>query len=234
MSRLMALAAVAAGTLGVAAPGWAHVTVQPTEVPADGFTRLDVRVPNERDEASTTKVRVKFPPGFLFISHEPVDGWSVDVRKRKLDKPAEAFGERISEEVDVVEISADGGEGIAPGQFRDFGLSVKMPNRPGAALSFKALQTYDNGEVVRWIGPPDADEPAPRVTLSAVEEEGGHAAAGAEEDLAAEGADDEDEDEDEDDDGASTGLVIAALVLGALGLAAGLAGLAAARRSRRG
>jgi uncharacterized protein YcnI len=230
MSKLIALAAVAAGTLVVAAPGWAHVTLQPNEVPADGFTRLDVRVPSERDDADTTRVRVKFPPGFLFISHEPVEGWSVEVKKRKLRKPAEAFGEKISEEVDVVEITADAGVGIGPGQFRDFGLSVKMPNRPGAELAFKALQTYDNGEVVRWIGPPDADEPAPRVTLAPAEEEGGHAAEAAEEEPAA--AEDEDDDGG-DDDGPSTGLVIAALVLGALGLAAGLAGLTAARRGRR-
>jgi uncharacterized protein len=231
MSKLIALAAVAASTLGVAAPGWAHVTLQPNEVPADGFTRLNVRVPNERDEAATTKVRVKFPPGFLSISYEPVEGWSIAVKKRKLDKPAEQFGEQVTEEVDVVEITADPGVGIEPGQFRDFGLSLKMPNRPGAALSFKALQTYDSGEVVRWIGPPDADEPAPRVTLAAVAEEPGHAAAGAEKEPAAA---EEDDDGDDDDDGPSTALVIAALVLGALGLAAGLAGLTAARRSRQG
>ena len=36
------------------------------------------------------------------------------------------------------------------------------PDEPGTSLTFKALQTYDDGEVVRWIGAPDADEPAPR------------------------------------------------------------------------
>ena len=74
MKKFIALAAVAAGLLGVAAPAMAHVTLQPTEAPADGFTRLSVRVPNERDDASTTKVRVQFPPGFYSISYEPVDG----------------------------------------------------------------------------------------------------------------------------------------------------------------
>ena len=53
-----------------------------------------------------------------------------------------------------------------------------MPNQAGKALTFKALQTYSSGEVVRWIGPPDAEEPAPQVTLTASEEEaaGSHAA----------------------------------------------------------
>ncbi len=234
MKKFIALAAVAAGLLGVASPATAHVTLQPTEAPADGFTRLNVRVPNERDNASTTKVRVQFPPGFYFISHEPVEGWSVDVKMRKLDQPAEVFGEKITEEVDEVSITASG-TGIGPGQFRDFGLSMKMPNEPaGKALTFKALQTYSNGEVVRWIGPPDAEEPAPQVTLTAAEEEeagSGHTTEAAAEPAAAETSGDEGED---DDDGPSTGLVIVALILGALGLAAGVAGLMTARRARTG
>ncbi len=33
-------------------------------------------------------------------------------------------------------------------------------------LAFPALQTYADGEVVRWTGGPDAERPAPRVTLT--------------------------------------------------------------------
>jgi uncharacterized protein YcnI len=220
MRKFIALAAVAAGIFGVASPAMAHVTLQPNEAPADGFTRLNVRVPNERDDASTTKVQVAFPAGFYFISYEPVDGWTVDVKKRKLKQPAEVFGEKINEEVDQVTFSTSG-EGIAPGQFQDFGLSLKMPNEPGKALTFKALQTYSSGEVVRWIGPPDADEPAPQVTLT--------------DDAEADPAPaDDDDGEDDDDDGPSTALVILALILGAAGLVAGVAGLRASRRARTG
>ena len=50
----------------------AHVTLQPDTAPAGGFTRLDVRVPNERDDAGTTKVDVQLPPGFIAASYEPV------------------------------------------------------------------------------------------------------------------------------------------------------------------
>ena len=114
MKKFIALAAVAAGLLGVAAPAMAHVTLQPNEAPADGFTRLAVRVPNERDNASTTKVEVKFPPGFYSVSYEPVADWSVDVKMRKLDKPAEQFGEKVTEEVAQVSISTSGA-GIAAG-----------------------------------------------------------------------------------------------------------------------
>jgi hypothetical protein len=32
-------------------------------------------------------------------------------------------------------------------------------------LEFPAVQTYDNGDVVRWTGPEDADEPAARLAI---------------------------------------------------------------------
>jgi hypothetical protein len=31
-------------------------------------------------------------------------------------------------------------------------------------MEFKAIQTFDSGEVVRWIGPADAEQPAAHVT----------------------------------------------------------------------
>ena len=217
MRKWIALAAVAAGVLGVAAPAGAHVTLQPNEVPADGFTRLNVRVPNERDEASTTQVRVRFPPGFYSVSYEPVAGWSVTLKRRKLRTPAEQFGETVTEEVDTVTFTG-AGRTLGPGQFTDFGLSLATPDKPDPTLTFKALQTYDHGEVVRWIGPPDAEEPAPQVTLSATEEE--------------EPAGENDAEDDDEDDGPSTGLVIVALVLGGLGLVTGVAGLMSARKAR--
>jgi uncharacterized protein YcnI len=208
-------AVVAALALAPAAA--AHVTLQPPEAPAGGFTRLDVRVPTERDNASTTKVVVQMPPGFLSVSTEPVPGWDAQLTMRQLDEPVEQFGEQVTEEVGRVTFTADGeASAIQPGQFRDFGLSLAVPEgRPGSMLTFKALQTYSNGEVVRWIGPPDSEEPAPQVELTAAEEE--EAAAPAAEEPAAPAA------AEEDDDG--NGLAIAALVVAILGLAAGLAAL---------
>jgi len=64
----------------------------------------------------------------------------------------------------VGEVIWSGGE-IHPGEYVDFPLSVAIPNTPGATLTFKALQTYSNGDVERWIGAPDADRPAPQVLV---------------------------------------------------------------------
>jgi uncharacterized protein YcnI len=213
-----------AATLVLAPAAAAHVTLQPESVPAGGFTRLDVRVPTERD-VPTTKVEVQFPPGFLFASYEPVPGWNIEITKRKLDKPVEQFGEQITEEVDRVIFT--GGQ-IGPGEFQDFGLSVGVPDKPaGSALTFKALQTYQGGEVVRWIGPSDSEEPAPQVQLTAAEEEGGAAAPAEEEQRTQPAASTE-----EDDDGGSDTLSIIALVVGIAGLAAGLAALLTRRGGR--
>jgi uncharacterized protein YcnI len=220
---------IAASAIALAAPAatQAHITVQPEEVPAGGFARLDVRVPNERDGATTDKVEVRMPDGFLFVSHEPVAGWKVNVRTERLDQPVEAFGEEISEQIATITwTAADRAAAIGPGQFRDFGLSVGMPENAaeGETLTFPALQTYSSGEVVRWIGSPDAEEPAPTVTLTASEEAEADAGSSDESGEASESNDD-------DDDGTPLALGIAALVVGGLGLVAGGSSLARSRRS---
>lgn len=215
LTVLLALAPVAS----------AHVTLQPSEVPAGGFTRLDVRVPTERDDASTTKVAVQFPPGFTTVSTEPVPGWTAKVTRAKLAKPqVNDEGEKITDRVDTVTWTAAGGQGIGPGQFQDFGMSVAIPDKAGSALTFKAVQTYSSGEVVRWIGPPDSESPAPQVQLAAAEDEGGGAAPAAAE---------EPDSGDGGDGGGSDTLSIIALIVGIAGLAAGVAALLRGRGRTR-
>jgi periplasmic copper chaperone A len=204
--------------------------VQPDEQPAVGFARLDVRVPNERDDASTIKVEVKFPPGFAEVATEPVPGWTAKVTERKLADPMTTDeGDRITDQVDTITWTGDGKQGaIGPGQFQDFGLSVALPDKPGTSLTFKALQTYTGGQVVRWIGPPDAEQPAPQVELTAAARDK-HGAPG---DDAAETrpAAHVETTSGGDGDGAPTWLAALGLAIGALGLATGGGALAAARR----
>jgi uncharacterized protein len=157
-----------AGALAVPAAAQAHVTLQPNTAVAGAYTVLNVRVPNERDNASTVKVDVKFPAGFAAVSYQPISGWKVKVIKKKLATPNQTDDGPITEGVDRM-IWTGSGKGlgrIAPGQFLDLPISVQIPGKPGDVLTFKALQTYSNGEIVRWIGAPDADEPAPRVTVT--------------------------------------------------------------------
>jgi uncharacterized protein YcnI len=234
--RRSILAAAAALALLAPAAAQAHVTLQPSTAQAGGYTRLDVRVPNERDDAATTKVDVQLPPGFISASYEPLPGWDVKVTMGKADEPIDA-GEGLKSDTQVSRITwtGDGKQGkVGPGEFQDFGLSLKMPDAAaGEKLTFKALQTYDDGQVVRWIGPEDADEPAPVVTLTAAGEGGGHGAPAA----ASGGSGDQQAAPasapaaSSGDDGGGDTLAIVAVVLGALALIAALAALAAARRA---
>jgi uncharacterized protein len=209
--------AALAVSLALPAAAGAHVTVRPAEAPAGGFARLDVRVPDEDPSKATTKVEVQMPPGFAEASYEPVPGWRVAVAKRRLATPVKTDeGDTLTEEVARITFTA-AGRGIEPGQFQDFGLSVGLPDRPaGTKLTFRALQTYAGGRVVRWIGAPGSDEPAPQVTLVAA---GTRAGAPAPATAAT----------DDGEDGSDT-LPIIALVVGALGLLTGGAALVRARR----
>lgn len=214
LKSILALLALLA--LAIPASAGAHVTLQPSEAAAGDFTVLDVRVPNERDDAATTKVAVQLPTGFVFASYQPVPGWTVQVKMQKLAEPVQSDDGTITSEVREMTWTADG-KGVEPGQFQDFPISVQIPGEAGDTLTFKALQTYDDGEVVRWIGGPDSEEPAPQVAVTA-SSEGHHGAPAV-------------SSESDDPDGASKGLGIAALVLGALGLLAGGAALARSRRT---
>jgi uncharacterized protein YcnI len=214
----------------------AHVTLQPNSAPAGQFVRLDVRVPNEQDKASTNKVSVQFPPGFIFASYEPVPGWKVTVKRSKLDTPVTAEGEKFTEQVSEMTWTGSGSEGkIGPGQFQDFGVSVQIPDKSGTKLKFPAVQTYDNGDVTRWIGAENSEEPAPLVEVTAAsgEEHGSSDASGA---TGASGDTEEtsgsSSEESSSGDEDSKTLSIIALVVGGLGLVLGGVALSSARRRR--
>ncbi|OLZ68533.1 hypothetical protein AV521_20475 [Streptomyces sp. IMTB 2501] len=174
-SRVAAATAVAGtAVLALSVPAFAHVTVQPEGTAAKGgYAVVDFKVPNERDNASTTKVEVALPNDHPLASvmPEPVPGWNVQVTKAKLDKPLTMHGEKTDEAVTKVTWTAADGKGIQPGYFQKFPLSVGALPENTDQLVFKALQTYSDHEVVRWIEAPQAgqdepENPAPVLQLS--------------------------------------------------------------------
>jgi uncharacterized protein YcnI len=169
MKRFFCLAVAAVGAALVLAPvGLGHVTVNPNQATAGSFSRFAVRVPTERD-ADTTKVSMQLPEGLFFVSFQPKEGWTREVKMATVDPPVEIFGTEYTER--VAEVTWSGGK-IGPGEFDEFGMSARMPDaEAGTELVFPAVQTYSSGEVVRWIGEPDAETPAPRVTIEAAAEE---------------------------------------------------------------
>ncbi|QHC30300.1 YcnI family copper-binding membrane protein [Streptomyces sp. HF10] len=237
-ARLAAGAAVAGtAVLALSAPAFAHVTVQPEGAAAKGgYAVVDFKVPNERDNASTTKVEVNLPTDHPLASvmAQPIPGWSVQLTKTKLAEPLSVHGDKIDQAVTKVTWTADG-KGIEPGYFQKFPLSVgALPDNTGQ-LVFKALQTYSDKEVVRWIEVPQAGQdepqnPAPVLQLTAAADE--HGAAGAQD------ASDDKNDKNENAAAADSGggsdttarvLGVAGIVVGAAGVAYGV--LAGRRRT---
>ncbi|AXE87122.1 YcnI family protein [Streptomyces sp. Go-475] len=233
VSRIAAAGAAAGVTvLALSAPAFAHVTVQPEGTAAKGgYAVVDFKVPNERDNASTTKLEVSFPTDHPLASvmPEPMPGWKIEVTKSKLDKPLEMHGEKISEAVTKVTWTADG-KGIEPGYFEKFPVSIGTLPEDTDQLVFKALQTYSNKEVVRWIevpqkGQEEPDNPAPVLELSAASEDGHHDSA-AGDDSGTGSAEKASADTAASDSASSDNTDTTARVLGIVGIVVGAAGVA--------
>ncbi|WP_078618011.1 MULTISPECIES: YcnI family protein [unclassified Streptomyces] len=231
-------AAAAVVVLAVSTPAFAHVTVQPEgEAAKGGYAVVDFKVPNERDNASTTKLEVSLDTDHPLASvmPQPVDGWDVKVTTSKLDKPITSHGQKISEAVSKVTWTATG-KGIRPGYFQKFPLSVGALPDNTDQLVFKALQTYSDKEVVRWIeipqkGQEEPENPAPTLTLSdASDESGGSTAKGASATSDASAAKDTAAPSADSSDTTARVLGIVGIVVGAAGVAYGVL----ADRRRRG
>ncbi|MEU9435573.1 YcnI family protein [Streptomyces sp. NPDC048252] len=233
-TRVTAAAAVAgSAVLVLSSPAFAHVSVAAEGTAAKGgYAVVDFKVPNERDNASTTKLEVTFPTDHPLASAmpEPINGWKIEVTKSKLAKPIELHGKQISEAVSKITWTATG-KGIEAGYFQKFPVSVGALPEDADELVFKAIQTYSNKEVVRWIevqedGAEEPENPAPVLALAAAsEDEHSHG-------TSAEDASDESSDDAKaaastteaasDSDSSDT----TARVLGVVGIVVGAAGVA--------
>jgi periplasmic copper chaperone A len=232
-------ALAAAVSLLVPAAAQAHISLHPNTIPAGAFATLDVRVPGEQEGAHVTKVDVLFPQGFTGVDYENVAGWSTKIIETRLATPLKEDGETIDTEVSQIVWTWTGPPGkVDNGQFINFPLSLAIPaDATGKALEFRTVQSYSNGQVIHWISPSlTAEHPSPRINVTAkggviqdiagdeAGPEAGQTGAGQSAPATTPAA------VRSTGGGASKGLALAALILGALGLIAGLAALVAARR----
>ena len=225
-------AAVAVVVLASAAS--AHVVVTPSSAPAGSFQELTFRVPNEQDNATTVKLTVAFPadPAIPSVAVRPLAGWSSQVATKKLAKPIKTDDGEVSEYVSEVTWTAEPGQGIAAGQYQNFDVSAgPLPETP--TLVFKALQTYSNGDVVRWIeqsapGQPEPANPAPTLQVTAASATPSTAPAAAESPAAAAPSGGS----SSSSDSTAVALGVAGVVIAAAALALGGVAFARTRRQR--
>ena len=166
---VLALGAVI-GAVGFASAASAHVTVSPTSAPQGGYTVITFRVPTESDTLSTTKLQVFLPTDqpLASVLVMPVPGWTAKVATTKLATPIKTDDGSVTQAVSKIVWS--GGK-IDPGQFQEFDVSLGPLPKDTDTIVFKALQTYSDGTVVRWIdlrqpGQPEPDHPAPVLHLT--------------------------------------------------------------------
>lgn len=145
-------------------PAVAHVEVTPESVPRGSLSVMSFVVPNESPSASTISFQIEFPTTRPIKSAavQPIPGWIAAVEK---DPASDA----------VRRIVWTGGT-FGPNEFQQFVVRATLPGR-GQRVTFKAVQTYSDGEVVRWIqeavkGAPEPEHPAPVVHLT--KEESAH------------------------------------------------------------
>ncbi|MFF2074983.1 YcnI family protein [Kitasatospora sp. NPDC058162] len=231
--RIAAVALTAAASVvALAGPAFAHVTVNPGSAAQGGYTAVDFRVPNESDTASTVKLEVNLPLDHPLASVRtlPLPGWSAAVEKAKLDKPIKVHGSDVNEAVSKITWTADPGTKIAPGQFQEFRVSLGPLPTDADSMAFKALQTYDNGDVVRWIdeapaGQPEPAHPAPTLKLTKAAAGDDHHGAGATASPAA-GAHGDSSDHAAASDGDAKSSDSTARILGVVGIVVGVIGTA--------
>jgi uncharacterized protein YcnI len=165
-------ALVVLGAFAVAAsPAWAHVEIDPGTAPKGTASVFSFRVPNEEQSANTVKLDVQFPTDHPFanVLVQPKPGWTFTTQSQKLAKPIKTDDGTFTDAVTEVTWTATTGS-IPPGGFDLFPVFAGLPTNT-SKLTFKALQTYSNGDVVSWIqtptkGAPTPDHPAPVLKLT--------------------------------------------------------------------
>lgn len=152
----------------------AHVTVNPDDTGANGYTHLTFNVPNESPTAKTSKLEVKLPTDtpFTSVSVKPVEGWSVQVITSDLPKPVTVSGTTVTKAPSSVVWTADATHQLGQNEYQAFSLSVGRLPAAGTTVTLKAAQTYTDGTVVNWDeesaqGQPEPKHPAPSFTTTA-------------------------------------------------------------------
>jgi len=143
--RRAGLGSVLAAVLVLAgsATASAHIQVTPSVAAPNDPVHFTVLVPGE-SERETTKVELKVPADVLPFSFGTTPGW-----KRTLVEAPNGAVDRI---VWTGRMPKDG--------FAEFSFLAGTPEKP-TTLTWKAVQTYAGGQIVRWIGAPGAEHPAP-------------------------------------------------------------------------
>lgn len=190
MLRRSAFLAVAAATLAIAAPAFAHNEINPSTITPNKPTYLMLSAPNE-GEADLVKIRIEAPEGLPLgeLTSAPT-GWTAEG-----DESIKTFS---------------GGK-LGPAQYAQFGIETEGAPQPGD-FEVKVTETFsdgssEDGTVVVTVAAP-GDTPTTSPTETSGETSGGNQASASVKD-----------DDGAASTALVVGIVAAVLALAALGLA---------------
>ena len=178
MNRRIVLAAILAAAIlcALAAPAAAHVSVDPASAPKGATAKLSFLVPNEEPTKRVTRLQVLFPTPpdtpIATVTVEQKPGWTARVRTQNLAQPIVTDDGSVTRVVREIEWTANTvADGIAANHFGEFTVAADgLPDDENEVV-FKAVQTYSDASVVRWIDPvtpggPEAEHPTPILELT--------------------------------------------------------------------
>jgi uncharacterized protein YcnI len=174
LTTLATAATTAAMIAAGAAAASAHVTVDPDDTGANGYSHLTFNMPNESATAKTNKLEVKLPTDtpFTSVSAKQIDGWTAEVITSDLPKPVTVGGSTVTKAPSsVVWTANDAAHEIGQNQYQTFSISVGRLPAAGTKVVLPAAQTYTDGTVVNWNetaqeGQPEPKHPAPSFTTT--------------------------------------------------------------------
>lgn len=145
----------------------AHVTANPDNAIAGSYLETAFRVSHGCEGSETVSVSITLPKEIVMARPQPKSGWSLDIEKSKLEKPASlGHGKMTDERVDT--ITWKGGS-LPDAQFDTFSILFKVPDSTESTLWFPVRQICKDGEI-NWNAIPkdgqrwhDLKTPAPFV-----------------------------------------------------------------------
>lgn len=153
------LAALLVPMLALAIPAAAHVTIDPPEVPANGFSRIALRVPHGCAGAATNAIEVALPEGITMARPMPKPGWDIAIEMRPLERPQPSAHGLVREAPGAI---AWRGGPLPDAHYEEFVLMIRTPDRPGTILAFPVIQRCVDGASHAWTELADPANPRPR------------------------------------------------------------------------
>ena len=128
----------------------AHAVVFPKASTTGAYERYFLRVPNERNVA-TTRIELHFPADVRVTSFSDVPGWQLEVLRDSAQRIVGAVWTGT----------------LPPERFVELPFVAVNP-KTATHVQWPAFQTYANGERIEWTGAEGSKTPASVTSISAV------------------------------------------------------------------